>query len=424
MQERASYTPKSGFLQRKMLLPGKTEGKGWENIPTDTDIQKRQAKMSDITITEVRTKKQLDRFIRFNYELYEGNEYAVPELYADMKGMFSQKKNAALEFCDYRLFTAEQDGKTVGRVAAIINHRANETWHTRCVRFGWIDFIDDERVSAALLNAVAQYGRENGMTEMQGPLGFTDFDREGMLIEGFDQLGTMSTYYNYPYYPEHMERYGMEKEIDWVERKVICPESIPEKYVRVAELVAKRFGLRVKKLKNMREVKHDEYGKRIFQLINDSYAPLFGYSRLSERQIDQMVNTYMPLVDLRMQCLVMNDNDELVGVGLSMPSIVRALQKSHGMMFPFGWWHLLKSLKWKHESGVELLLIAVRPDYQGKGVNALIFNDLIPIYHQMGFKWAETNPQLEDNFQSQAQWEYLNPKVHKRRRCYKKHIDG
>ena len=378
--------------------------------------------MSEITITEVKSKRQLDRFIRFNYELYKNHEYAVPELYADLKGMFSPKKNAALEFCDYKLFIAEQDGKTVGRVAAIINRRANETWQTRCVRFGWIDFIDDERVSAALLDAVAQYGHDNGMTEMQGPLGFTDFDREGMLIDGYDQIGTMSTYYNYPYYPEHMEHYGMEKEIDWVERKVMCPESIPEKYVRVSEMVAKRYGLRVKKLKNMREVKNDEYGKHIFELINDSYAPLFGYSRLSEKQIAQMVNTYMPLVDLKMQCLVMNADNELVGVGLAMPSIVRALQKSRGMMFPFGWWHLLKSLKWKHEECVELLLIAVRPDYQGKGVNALIFNNLIPIFQKMGFTCAETNPQLEDNFQSQAQWDYLKPEVHKRRRCYKKPI--
>ena len=218
------------------------------------------------------------------------------------------------------------------------------------------------------------------------------------------------------------EKHAMEKEIDWVERYVECPNKIPEKYARISALVAKRSGLRVKKLQNMKEVMRENWGQKIFRLINESYSPLFGYSPLSEKQINQLVKTYMPLVDLRLQSLIINEANELVGVGISMPSIVRALQKSRGQLLPFGWWHLLKALKWKHEDGVELLLIAIRPDYQSKGVNALIFNDLIPVYREMGFKWAETNPQLEDNFQSQAQWEYLNPIVHKRRRCYKRDI--
>lgn len=371
-----------------------------------------------LTIREVRTSKDLDRFIKFNYKLYDGHPYAVPELYMDLKATFSPKKNAALEFCDFQLFLAERDGKIVGRVAAIINHNANNTWQTKNVRFGWIDFIDDIEVSKLLLDTVAQWGRERGMTNMQGPMGFTDFDREGMLIDGFDRIGTMSTHYNYPYYPRHMEHYGMVKEIDWAERKVAAPREIPDKFARVAEIAAKRSSLRVVKMKNMKEVHQKGYGKMIFDLINESYSPLFGYSRLNDKQIEQLVNTYLPLIDMRMQCLVMNDQDELVGVGLSMPSIVRALQKSRGQMFPFGWWHLLKSLKWKHEDGVELLLVAVRPDYQGKGVNALIFSDLIPVYANMGFTWAETNPQLEDNYQSAAQWEYLNPEIVKRRRCY------
>lgn len=375
--------------------------------------------MSDIIIKEVKTNKDLDRFIQFNYDLYKGNPYAVPELYIDLKATFSPKKNAALEFCDFQLFTAERDGKTVGRVAAIINNRANEAWNTLNVRFGWIDFIDDYDVSSKLLDTVAEWGKARGMNNMQGPMGFIDFDREGMLIEGFDKIGTMSTHYNYPYYPEHMQRYGMEKEIDWIERLVQEPEKVPEKFARIAEIAAKRSNLHVKKLKSMKEVHEKGYGKKIFDLINESYSPLFGYSRLTEKQIQQLVNTYLHLIDLRMQTLVMNEDEELVGVGLSMPSIVKALQKSGGKLFPFGWWHLLKSLKWKHEECVELLLIAVRPDYQGKGVNALLFNDLIPIYGKMGFKWAETNPQLEDNYQSAAQWEYLSPKIVKRRRCFR-----
>lgn len=378
--------------------------------------------MQAIHITPVESKKDLKSFIHFNYDLYKNNEYAVPELSLDLMNTFSKKKNAALEFCEFQLFLAKREGKVVGRIAAIINHKANKVWETEEVRFGWIDFIDDIAVSKALLDTVEKWGKERGMKKMVGPLGFTDFDREGMLIEGFYRLGTMSTYYNYPYYPQHMEQHAMEKEIDWVERYVACPDEIPEKYARISALVAKRSGLRVKKLQNMKEVMRENWGHKIFRLINDSYSPLFGYSPLSEKQIDQLVNTYMPLVDLRMQSLILNEADELVGVGISMPSIVRALQKARGQLFPFGWWHLLKALKWKHEDGVELLLIAIRPDYQSKGVNALIFNDLIPVYRVMGFKWAETNPQLEDNFQSQAQWEYLNPIVHKRRRCYKRNI--
>ena len=378
--------------------------------------------MQAIHITPVESKKDLKSFIHFNYDLYKNNEYAVPELSLDLMNTFSKKKNAALEFCEFQLFLAKREGKVVGRIAAIINHKANKVWETEEVRFGWIDFIDDIAVSKALLDTVEKWGKERGMKKMVGPLGFTDFDREGMLIEGFDRLGTMSTYYNYPYYPQHMEQHAMEKEIDWVERYMECPDEIAEKYARISDLVAKRSSLRVKKLQNMKEVMRENWGHKIFRLINDSYSPLFGYSPLSEKQIDQLVNTYMPLVDLRMQSLILNEADELVGVGISMPSIVRALQKARGQLLPFGWWHLLKALKWKHEDGVELLLIAIRPDYQSKGVNALIFNDLIPVYKAMGFKWAETNPQLEDNFQSQAQWEYLNPIVHKRRRCYKRNI--
>lgn len=378
--------------------------------------------MSKIEIIEVKSKHDLDRFINFNYELYKGNAYAVPELYMDIKGMFNPKKNAALRFCDAQPFIAVRDGKVVGRIVGIINTRANETWKIKTARFGWIDFIDDIEVSRALIDTVTEWGRQRGMDSLQGPMGFTDFDREGMLIDGFDVQGTMSTYYNYPYYNDHMEKLGLEKEVDWVERKVIYPDKMPEKYARIAEIAAKRSNLRIMKIRTMKELNEGDWGKKIFELMNESYAPLFGYSRVDDEQIKQLVATYLPLIDLKMQSFIVNDKNELVGCGLSMPSIVKALQKSGGKLFPFGWYHLLKSLKWKHEDGVELLLVAVRPDYQGKGVNALIFFDLIPIFGEMGFKWAETNPQLETNYQSQAQWSYLENYIVKRRRCYKKSI--
>ena len=287
------------------------------------------------------------------------------------------------------------------------------------VRFGWIDFIDDKEVSKALLDAVKEWGRQRGMTSMQGPLGITDMDPEGMLIEGFDKLGTMATIYNYPYYPEHMDSYGMEKEADWIEMKMNVPDEIPEKFRRVSELTLQRYNLRIKKLNGKKDIFDNGYGKKIFDLINEAYSPLFGYSALTQNQINQYTNSYLPMLDLHMVTLVEDcETNEVVAVGISMPSIVRALQKAGGKLLPLGWFHLLKSLKWKHEDGVELLLVAVKPEYQNKGVNSLLFADLIPIYQQMGFKWAETNPQLESNSKGQAQWQYFNPEIPKRRRCY------
>lgn len=375
--------------------------------------------MSEIIIKEVSTKKDMDAFICFNYELYDGNPYAVPDLYQDMLDTFNPKKNAGLDFSEIQLFLAYRDNKIVGRVGAFINHHANDTWNVKNVRFGWIDFIDDKEVSKALLDAVKAWGKKRGMTSMQGPLGITDMDPEGMLIEGFDQLGTMSTIYNYPYYPEHMDSYGMEKEADWIEMKMNVPDEIPEKYRRVSEITLKRNNLRIKKLNGNDDLFKKGYGQKIFDLINEAYAPLFGYSALTQKQIDQYVKSYLPLLDLRMITLVESvDTNEVVAVGVSMPSIVRALQKSKGRLFPFGWFYLLRSLKWKHEDGVELLLVAVKPEYQNKGVNALLFADLIPVYQQMGFKWAETNPQLELNTKGQAQWQYIEHTIPKKRRCY------
>lgn len=376
----------------------------------------------DIEIRRVSSKRNLKHFIRFNYELYRENPYSVPDLYEDMLSTFSPRKNPAFEFCEADYFLAYRDGKIVGRVAAIINHRANEAWKKKAVRFGWIDFIDDEEVSRLLLETVSQWGRERGMDVIEGPLGFTDMDAEGMLIEGFDELSTMATTYNYPYYPKHMERLGFEKAADWVERKIYIPDAIPEKHLRIAEIVKKKYGLRIRKLHSKKDAFKDNTARRIFELINEAFAPLYGYSRMTDRQIDQYVNTFIPILDLRMVTIVEDGEGEIIAAGISMPSMSRALQKAKGKLFPFGWWHLLSALKWKRDEMLDLLLIAVRPDFQGKGANALLFTDLIPVYQKLGFKYAESNVELELNNKVQSQWQYFENHQHKRRRCFSKEL--
>lgn len=372
-----------------------------------------------IIIKKVSSKKELKTFIRFNYELYKGNPYSVPDLYDDMLGTFSPKRNAAFEFCEADYFLAYNNNKVVGRVAAIINKRANETWNKKEVRFGWIDFIDDIEVSEALLDTVARWGKERGMEAMVGPLGFTDMDAEGMLIEGFDQLSTMSTIYNFPYYPQHLEKLGFEKEADWVEFKLTVPDKLPEKFVRISEIILQKYKLRIKKLKR-KEIKTKNYGQKIFDLINEAYAPLYGYSKMTQKQINQYIKMYLPLIDLRMVSLVEDENGELIAVGISMPSLSEALQKAEGKMLPFGWYHLLKALFFKKPKVLDLLLVGVKPEYQSKGVNALLFYDLVPVYQQMGFKYGESNPELELNKKVQSQWSAFESVQHKRRRAYKK----
>ena len=374
------------------------------------------------TVHKVTTSRELKKFARFNYKLYKDNPYSVPDLYSDILKTFSREKNPAFEFCEAEYFLAYQDGKIVGRVAAIINHKANATWGKKAVRFGWIDFIDDLDVSRALLKAVEQWGADKGMTTMEGPLGFTDMDAEGMLIEGFEELSTMATIYNYPYYPEHMEKLGLEKAIDWVEMKLMVPEKLPEQYEKIARIVQQRLNLHVRKLRSVKEIRRTGLGYKIFDLVNEAYKPLFGYSEMTKGQIDRYINEYLPILDLNMVTLVEDANNELVGVGISMASLSRALQKAKGKLWPFGWWHLLKALFIKRPPILDLLLIAVKPEYQGKGVNAIMFADLIPIYIKYGFEWGETNPELEVNDKIQSQWHYLDNRIHKRRRCYTKEI--
>lgn len=382
--------------------------------------------MSAIEIKKVESRRDLCKFIDFHNELYKGNPYHVPNLYFDEMNTFRKDKNAAFDFCEAEYFMAYRDGKVVGRVAAIINHSANKKWERESVRFGWIDFVDDIEVSKALLKAVEDYGKSKGMKEIVGPLGFTDMDPEGMLLYGYDQLGTQATAYNYPYYPEHMDRMGgWEKDNDYVEYKLYVPEEMPEKYATIAKMIQKRYNLQVKKLKRNEIYGENGYGKKIFNVVNETFKDLYGYSKLTDRQIEQYVKMYLPMADLDLITIIEDWNTpdhKVVGVGISIPSLARALQKCGGKLFPFGWWHILRTLKFHKTEVVDLLLIGVLPEYRQKGANALLFYDLIPHYQRLGFKWGETHVEMETNMKVQGQWQYLNREIHKRRRCYKKDI--
>lgn len=328
--------------------------------------------------------------------------------------------NPAFDFCDAQSFMAFRNGEPVGAITAIINKAYNEKTGEKLMRFGFVNFIDDAEVVDELFEAVEKWGRERGMTSIVGPMGFSDMDHEGMLIEGFDELGTMATIYNYPYYPKHMERMGYAKDVDWVEYRMTVPDAVPEKYARIADIVAKKYGLSVLKYTSRSKIKK-EYGRAIFELVNEAYANLYGFVPLTERQIDFYIKAYIDVLRLEDVCLVVDSDGKLVALGISMPSMSRALQKAHGKLFPFGWWHLLQAIQGKTDV-VDLLLVAVKPEYQSRGVNALIFADLIPRYIKNGYKFAESNLELEGNESVQKQWEYFERRQHRRRRAYRKDL--
>ena len=378
--------------------------------------------MSTIEIKQVTNRKELKQFVQFYYDLYRGNNCAVPYLFFDEMTTLRKDKNPSFECCEAEYFMAFRDGKMVGRVAAIINRRANERWNCHQVRFGWFDFIDDTAVSTALLQAVEQWGRSKGMNEIAGPLGFIDTDREGMLVEGFDQLSTMYVNYNHPYYPQHMEQLqGFQKANDWVEMKVKVPDEVPAKFAKITEMVRQRYGLRVHKFTRNELIK-DGWGRKTFDLLNATYKDLYGFSQLSDRQIDKLVNEYIQIADLNLVTAVM-DGDKMVGFGITFPSFSEAMQKTRdGRFLPFGWWHLLKVLKWHKTPLVDLLLIGVLPEYRGKGANALIFDDLIRWFQRYHFEYAITGPQMESNEGVLSQWQYLEATPYRRHRCYRKFL--
>lgn len=372
-----------------------------------------------IEIRRIEGRKSLSRFVQFAIDLYRGNEYYVPPIISMEVDTFDATKNPALQFCDAVFFMAYRDGRPVGRIAGFINRRANEKYRTHICRFCWADFIDDMEVSRALLDAVIAWGKSLAMDQIVGPLGPTDIDNEGCLVEGFDQLPTTANCYNAPYYRAHYEAYGLVQDATWFEYRMEVPDAVPERHLRMAEMVKRRYGLRVFADTDAKHIAR-HWGHKLFHLMNEAYAQIYGFTELTEEQIDYYVNLYLPQVPLRLVRLVADENDNLIAFGISIPSLSRAQQKANGHLFPFGWIHMLNAMYRRGGTDtVDLLLMAVRPDYQGKGVNALLFAELIPEFIRWGFKHVETNAELTTNKQVQNQWTEFNPLHHKTRCTFK-----
>lgn len=375
-----------------------------------------------VTISRVQNRRAFREFLTFPSKLYKDMPAFVPPLIMDDADTLNPKKNPAYEFCDAAMYLAYKDGRLAGRVAAIVNRKANEAWNHAEVRFGWFDFIDDREVSAALLDAVVAFGKERGMDTILGPLGFTDFDPEGMLVEGYEYLSSMALHHNWPYYKDHMEALGYVKDVDWLEYRIHLMDSIPDKYTRVAKIVEERYGLRLRKV-TRREVRTTDIGYRIFDLVNESYASLYDFTVLPKKMIDKYVNFYLGVIDLQYVSLVEDKDHNIVGFGVVMPSITRALKKCNGRLFPFGWFHILRSMYWKYEENFEMLLIGVKPEYQKKGVNSIIFVDIMQRLIKGGFKYGESNAELESNLDVRTLWGEAEVEQCKRRRVYKKAIN-
>ncbi len=372
-----------------------------------------------ITIKEVATKCQLRRFVQFGIDLYKDNPYYCPPIFFDEMDTFNPKKNPALEVCEHIIYLAYRNGKIVGRIVGIVNHRANEAWGVKKCRFGWFDFIDDYEVFKALIDAVAEWGRSKSMECLNGPVGFTDFDRQGLLIEGFDHSAPMASLYTHPYYVAHYERYGLTKEADWIEYQITPPAEAPERMRRIVQLVEQRYELHTVKVKGVRELKK-RYGYSYFDVLDEAYQKLYNYQPMTTRQKRYYCKMYFPLLNFDFVTMVANKNDEIIAVGLGMPSLSEALRKCRGRLFPFGWYHLIKALKAKKMTDFDLLLIAVRPDYQDRGITALIFNEMTPHFVKYGIQRVETTSILETNHKSLANFAEFDHIQHKRRRAFVK----
>ncbi|HLP05962.1 MAG TPA: hypothetical protein VK152_11090 [Paludibacter sp.] len=373
-----------------------------------------------VTIQEVTSKSDLKKFIWFGINLYKNCEFAAPPLLMDDLLNLTKGKNPALDFCEAAYFLAYKDNKIVGRIATIINPVANEKWNEKHARFGWVDFIDDYKVSKALFNTAVAWAKSKGMTAIHGPLGFTDFDHEGMLINGFDKPGTLATIYNYPYYPRHVEKFGFVKDIDWKEYLITVPEVFPDKYFRMAEIVKQKYNLTSKRFKSRKEVV-DNYAMKIFRLLNLCYSHLYGFTPLNEKQINFYIKLYFSIFRLDTISIVVDEKDDVIAFGIAMPSFTKALQKAKGSLFPLGWFYMLRAL-YKNDT-VDLYLMAVHPDYQNKGVNSIMFADIMPSSAKNGYKFAESNPELETNTKMSLQWGSFEHVNHKKRRVYIKHFN-
>ena len=370
-----------------------------------------------VEIRQIETKRELKKFIQFANDLYADCPYYCPPLLFDELNCFDPEKNPALEVCEFQLWMAYREGEPVGRIAGIINKRANEKWGFKHVRFGWFDFIDDPEVSKALLDTVAAWGKARGMDALNGPVGFTDFDHEGLLLEGYDYPAVMASLYNYPYYVKHIDAYGLVKEADWIELQVFPPKQTPERIERLAEMVKQRYHVRTVKVKNSREVVK-RFGIEYMDVIDAAYQKLYNFQPMTEKQKNYYKDMYFQFLNFDFVTLVVNEKEELVGVGLGMPDLAPALRKCGGKLFPFGWYHLIKALKAKKMERFSFLLIAVRPDYQDKGINALFLQDQIPIINQYGIKTLETTSMLETNTKVLSFFMQFDHKQHKRHRAY------
>ena len=379
------------------------------------------APLMAVEIRKIGTKKELEKFIQFANDLYADCPYYCPPLFFDEMNCFNAEKNPALEVCEYQLWMAYRDGQPVGRIAGIINRKANEKWNTKHVRFGWFDFIDDLEVSKALLDTVVTWGKERGMDGLNGPVGFTDFDHEGLLLEGYEYLAVMASLYNYPYYVKHVEAYGLTKEADWIELQVFPPKTVPERIERLAEMVKQRYHVHIVKVKNSRELVK-RFGIEYMDVIDAAYQKLYNFQPMTVKQKNYYKDMYFQFLNFDFVTLVVNEKEELVGVGLGMPDIAPALRKCSGKLFPLGWYYLLKALKAKQMESFSFLLIAVRPDYQDKGVNALFLQDQIPLINQYGIRKLETTSMLETNTKVLSFFMQFDHKQHKRHRAYIKAI--
>lgn len=374
-----------------------------------------------IVIRPIHSRREIKQFIEFANQLYKDCAYYCPPLFFDEMNTFDEKKNPALEICEKQLFLAYRGKQIVGRIAALINYRANEHWNYKHVRFGWMDFVDDMEVSHALLDAVRDWGKERGMTAMNGPVGFTDWDHQGLLIEGFNYLAPMASLYNYSYYERHLEAYGLRKEVDWIEHRITPPQVMPDKLARISQIVKERYHVRVDKVHSARELT-SKYGSTYMDVLDEAYQKLYNFQPMTQRQKDYYRDMYFPMVNFDFVTIVVNEKDEVVGAGVGMPDISEAMRKCGGKLFPFGWYHILKALRAKKMEVFDLLLIGVRPDYQNKGINSVILADWVPYFIQYGIKHTETTAMLETNTKVLSQMNLFETKQHKRRRAYIKEI--
>jgi len=371
-----------------------------------------------VEIKEVHTNRELKQFVRFPFDLYRGSPFWVPPLIGEELDTLRWDRNPAFEVSRAKYWLAMDGSRIVGRIAGIINNLHIEKWDQPFARFGWIDFVDDQEVSARLLGAVEDWARGEGMQAVHGPLGFSNMDHAGMLIGGFDELPTQATIYNYPYYPQHMEAAGYKKDIDWLEYELPIPESIDEKFIKLADKVQKRYHLRMVKPANKKELL--PYAHQLFDMLVEEYKHLYAAVPLTEKQIDAYIERYMGVIPLDFVPIILDKAGDMVAFGITMPSLSKAMQRARGRLLPFGIFHIMRALK--RNDRVDLLLIAIRKDYQGRGLNAILITEMFKVFRKFGIRFAESNPELENNIAVQAQWRHFERRQHKRRRAYIKHL--